>query len=191
MRLVPVADLHALAGPLWRDITPKLSAPAAAGPADAAAAMSDDFGRYLPFDLLVKEDRALMAHGVEGRHPFLDRRVAAAARRLETLGGAGRNRQKAVLRAYVREVIDPDLARVGKHGFSFPCDALYSGPLCPLAEDVLTSRRCRERGFTDPDAVSRVLREHITGKRARGAVLHALVMLELWARRVIDRTTTV
>src|SRR5439155_25949935 len=151
------------------------------------AAMADDRRRYLPFDLLVKEDRALMAHGVEGRHPFLDRRVAAAAKRLETFGGPGRTRQKAVLRAYVREVIDPDLARAGKRGFAFPCDALYSGALCPLAEDVLTSRRCRERGFTDPAAVQRLLREHVTGKRARGAVLHALVVLELWARRVLDR----
>lgn len=188
MRLAAPAEVAALAGQLWRDVP---DAPAVEGPATAAAAMADDHERYLPWDLLVKEDRALMAHGVEGRHPFLDRRVAAAARRLETVGGVGRGRQKAVLRAYVREVIDPDLARVGKHGFSFPCDALYSGPLCPLAEDVLTSRRARERGFVDPDAAQRLLRDHVTGKRLRGALLHALVMLELWARRAVDRVTTV
>jgi hypothetical protein len=31
----------------------------------------------------------------------------------------------------------------------------------------------------------------VTGKRLRGALLHALVMLELWARRAVDRVTTV
>lgn len=188
MRLAAPSEVEALAGPVWRDLPDE---PRLAGPTNAAEAMEDDRRRYLPYDLLVKEDRALMAHGVEGRHPFLDHRVAAAARRLETVGGAGRGRQKAVLRAYVREVVDPDLARVGKHGFSFPCDALYSGPLCPLAEDVLTSRRARERGFVDPEATQRLLREHVTGKRLRGALLHALVMLELWARRAVDRVTTV
>ena len=89
----------------------------------------------------------------------------------------------------MREVIDPDLAREPKRGFAFPCDALYAGPLCPLAEEILTSRPARERGFTDPEAARRLLHEHLTGKRAAGAVIHALVMLELWARRMLDRST--
>ena len=105
-----------------------------------------------------------MSQGIEGRHPFLDRRVAAAAARLEVGGGLGRGKQKQVLRAYVREVIDPDLAQAGKHGFAFPVDALYAGPLCPLAEDLLTSRRARERGFVDPEAAQRVLHDHVTGR---------------------------
>lgn len=188
LRLADAAELAALAGPLWRDLVDPAPVP---GPADPWAAMEDDRRRYLPYDLLVKEDRALLAHGVEGRHPFLDRRVLSAARRLEVRGERGRVRQKAVLRAYVREVVDPDLARAAKHGFSFPTDALYAGPLCPLAEDVLTSRRARERGFVDPETSQRLLREHVTGRRARGPLLHALVMLELWARRVVDRVTTV
>ena len=37
---------------------------------------------WLPHDLLLKLDRCLMAHAVEGRTPFLDRGVAAAAFRL-------------------------------------------------------------------------------------------------------------
>lgn len=157
-----------------------------AGPASAPAAMADDRMRYLPDDLLVKEDRALMAHGVEGRHPFLDRRVAAAAERLELRGGTGRGKQKQVLRAYVREIVDPDLAAGGKRGFAFPCDALYGGPLLHLAQDVLFARRARERGFTVPAAVERLVRDHAAGRARRGAVIHALVMLELWARRVLD-----
>src|SRR5260370_41691430 len=36
-----------------------------------------DCAEWLPNDLLVKFDRCLMAHGVEGRTPFLDPRVAA------------------------------------------------------------------------------------------------------------------
>jgi hypothetical protein len=82
--------------------------------------------------------------------------------------------------------VDPDLARVAKRGFAFPVDALYRGPLRPLAEDTLGSRRTLERGFVEPAAARRLLREHSTGSRTAGAVLHAMVMLELWARRVLD-----
>jgi asparagine synthase (glutamine-hydrolysing) len=185
LRLQSVEEADDVAGPLLEDV-PGLEGEELAEPQASSIAMEDDRTRYLPDDLLVKEDRALMAHGVEGRHPFLDRRVAAAARQVELRGGVGRARQKQVLRAYVREVVDPDLARVRKHGFSFPCDAFYAGALRPLSEDLLCSRRTRERGFTDPAAVVRLLRDHATGKRTAGAVIHALVMLELWARRVLD-----
>lgn len=148
--------------------------------------MADDLCAYLPDDLLVKEDRALMAHGIEGRHPFLDRRVRRAAQAIELAGGAGRGRQKQVLRAYVQEVIDPDLARAPKRGFAFPVDALYRGPLRTLAGDLFTSQSLSDRGFIAPYGAMRVLRDHLRGLRNAGAVIHAIVMLELWARRVLD-----
>jgi len=148
--------------------------------------MADDLTRYLPDDLLAKEDRAFMAHSVEGRYPYLDDRVRRAARDLEIRGGPGRARQKQVLRAYVREVVDTDLADVGKHGFAFPVDELYRKALRGLAEDALLGRRARERGFISPAGARRLLRDHLHGVRDAGQTIHALVMLELWARRVLD-----
>jgi asparagine synthase (glutamine-hydrolysing) len=183
LRLQPERDLRALLGERFAGLADLV---AASGPRTAREAMADDLARYLPDDLLVKEDRALLAHGVEGRHPFLDARVLASADRLELLGSPGRGRQKQVLRAYVREVVDPDLARTVKRGFAFPVDALYRGPLRHLAEEMLCSPRARSRGFLAPAGGRALLRDHLTGARNAGAVLHAFVMLELWARRVLD-----
>lgn len=185
LRLQTPAEVRDLLGPRLKvagDVLPEESV------ITAREAMADDFVRYLPDDLLVKEDRALMAHGIEGRHPFLDRRVRLAARQVEHKGGVGRGRQKQVLRAFVHEVIDPDLARAPKHGFAFPVDELYRGPLRKLAEELVLGRRLRERGFIDPPAAIRLLREHVRGGRNLGAVVHAVVMVELWARRVLDRS---
>jgi asparagine synthase (glutamine-hydrolysing) len=183
LRLQSERDLRALLGERFAGLADLV---AATGPRNAREAMADDLARYLPDDLLVKEDRALLAHGVEGRHPFLDARVLAAADRLELTGSPGRGRQKQVLRAYVREVVDPDLARSAKRGFAFPVDALYRGPLRGLAEEMLCSPRARARGFLAPAGARSLLRDHLTGARNAGAVLHAFVMLELWARRVLD-----
>lgn len=186
LRLQPLSQVQMLMGSRLADAAePKPRV----GPANAQQAMDDDFIGYLPDDLLVKEDRALMAHGVEGRHPFLDRRVRRAASALELSGGVGRGHQKRVLRAFVQEVIDPDLARVPKRGFAFPVDPLYRGALRGLAEDVFASRSMRDRGFVSPHGAMRVMRDHLRGIRSGGAVLHALVMLELWARRVLDGQT--
>ena len=46
------------------------------------SAQAADCADWLPNDLLIKVDRCLMSHGVEGRTPFLDPEVAAVAFRL-------------------------------------------------------------------------------------------------------------
>ena len=184
LRLRPIDEVRRVMGPLLsRTAEPEHRT----GPKSARAAMDDDVMRYLPDDLLVKEDRAFMAHAIEGRHPFLDRRVIRAARDLEIRVGPGRGQQKHILRAYVRDVIDEDLARVAKRGFAFPVDALYRGALRPLAEDALLGQRARERGFVSPVGVRRLFRAHLVGRINAGQIIHALVVLELWARRTLDR----
>jgi asparagine synthase (glutamine-hydrolysing) len=182
LRLQPHDAWRRLLGPRLLSRAEPPPRPEPTTPSDAMAA---DLEQYLPDDLLVKEDRALMAHGVEGRHPFLDRRVRAAARALTLTGRPGRAQQKRVLRAYVAEVVEPDLARAPKRGFSFPVDALYRGPLRPLAEEVVYGRSMRERGLVAPAGAVQVLKEHLRQERDAGAVLHAIVMLELWSRRVL------
>ena len=183
LRLQPLGDVKGVLGPLLEEVgdpEPRV------GPETAWEAMADDLARYLPDDLLVKEDRAFMAHAVEGRYPFLDGRVRRAARDLELKGSAGRARQKQVLRAYVRDVIDADLARTPKHGFAFPVDTLYRTTLRGLAEDALLGTKARDRGFLSPAGARRMLRDHLHGARNVGQTIHAFVMLELWARRVLD-----
>ncbi len=78
LRALPIA---------WRDGIAAAEAQAAtAGRSRLAAAQATDMADWLPHDLLLKLDRCLMAHAVEGRTPFLDPRhrrggVPAARRR--------------------------------------------------------------------------------------------------------------
>ena len=70
----------------WRDGIAAAEAEAGdGGRSRFAAAQATDVADWLPHDLLLKLDRCLMAHGVEGRTPFLDAgcgagRVPAAGR---------------------------------------------------------------------------------------------------------------
>ena len=53
-----------------------------AGLDDVATMQLVDINTWLPWDILVKADRASMAHGLELRTPFLDREVMSVASRL-------------------------------------------------------------------------------------------------------------
>ncbi|MDE2574902.1 MAG: asparagine synthase (glutamine-hydrolyzing) [Rhodospirillales bacterium] len=95
-------------------------------PADYApmqAAQAVDVAEWLPNDLLVKLDRCLMAHGVEGRTPFLDPVVAAFAFRLPEAQRASLRFGKVLLRDWLAGAFPAAGAYARKKGFKPPVGA--------------------------------------------------------------------
>ena len=87
------------------------------------AAQAIDVAEWLPNDLLVKLDRCLMAHGVEGRTPFLDPKVAAFAFRLPDASKAGLRFGKILLREWLARRFPQAGAYARKKGFKPPVGA--------------------------------------------------------------------
>lgn len=87
------------------------------------AAQAADIAEWLPNDLLVKLDRCLMAHGVEGRTPLLDPAVVAASFRLpDRLKVRGRT-GKWLLRAWLERHFPAARPFAPKQGFTVPVAA--------------------------------------------------------------------
>jgi asparagine synthase (glutamine-hydrolysing) len=82
-----------------------------------------DVATWLPNDLLLKLDRCLMAHGLEGRTPFLDPAVAAfafpLADRFKTRGRYG----KWLLRKWLERACPAAEPWARKQGFTVPVEA--------------------------------------------------------------------
>jgi len=55
-----------------------------------------------------------------------------------------------------------------------------------MAYDTLLSAQARARGLFRPDAVERLLDEHVSGRRLHHDRIWALLMLELWFDMWID-----
>src|SRR5437867_184055 len=79
-----------------------------------------DLGTYLVDDLLVKTDRASMAHSLEARVPFLDPVVTNFALALPTRHKVRGLRKKVLLRKAAAPLVPPELLRRRKRGFSIP-----------------------------------------------------------------------
>jgi asparagine synthase (glutamine-hydrolysing) len=80
-----------------------------------------DLTTYLPGDILVKVDRAAMAHGLETRAPFLDRDLAEFALSLPaSLKVDTRGRTKIVLRHACEQYWPEEVRARGKQGFGSP-----------------------------------------------------------------------
>ncbi len=156
--------------------------------ADLLARLQDvDFGIYLVDDLLVKTDRASMAHSLEARVPFLDTAVANFAfslpRRHKVRGFA----KKVLLRKAAAPLLPGAVVHGRKRGFSIPAAAWLRGDLEPFARDTLSAGTLRRQGFFDPAVVARLLDDHVAGRADLSRQLWGLLAFTLWHERHVER----
>ncbi len=145
------------------------------------AAQTTDIHGWLHADLLLKLDRCLMAHGIEGRTPFLDRGIARYAFSLPDKLKIRDDLGKWVLRHWLARYCPAAGAFARKRGFTVPVGAWIAsrgaelGPLVARQPAIaeLCHREPVEALFAAPG-----------GKGGRAA--WALLFYALWHRRHID-----
>ena len=180
-RLMEVFPLE-LRRRLWTDAT--RAQPVRLEPArpDIAGLQLLDLRTYLPGDLLLKADTASMAHSLELRSPLLDHEVVELGLALpDRLKARGRDGKVALRRAFAAE-LPPEVSGRGKTGFGVPLGRWFREDLRELARDVLAT----DRGWFRPETVTRLLDEHVSGRRDHGHRLWCLLMLELWVREHVE-----
>ncbi len=154
------------------------------GEAEPLARMQDvDLGLYLVDDLLVKTDRLSMAHSLELRVPFLDRRVAEFALALPTPLKVRGLAKKRLLRRALAPLLPREVVRGRKQGFSIPLAAWLRGPLEPFARETLSAATLARQGCLDPDTVTPLLDRHCSGKEDLSRQLWGLMAFTLWFDR--------
>ncbi len=148
----------------------------------------DDLGRYLwldqkyylPDDILYKCDRMSMAHSLEVRPPFLDHRIVEFAASLPTAMKVRNGTLKHILRETVRDKVPAAILDRRKEGFDIPAHQWLRGALRPLLTDVVNAAAARRTGLFHPDAVERLVQDHLARRANVGYHLWGLLTLFLW-----------
>ena len=68
----------------------------------------------------------------------------------------------------------------GKHGFGVPFRQWFRGLLAPALREILGPDRLASSGLFDPDALARLVAEHLSGARDHAKLLWSLVVFEQW-----------
>jgi len=135
----------------------------------------------------VKTDRASMAWSLEARVPYLDPAVTNLALALRTRHKVRGLSKKVLLRKAAEPLVPHEIARGKKRGFSIPAAAWLRGELEGFARETLSADTLRRQGYLRPEAVTRLIDDHVAGRADLSRQLWGLLALTLWHERHVDR----
>ena len=145
------------------------------------AAQLLDLHTYLPDEILVKVDRATMAHGIEARVPFLDPKLVELAFSIDGTLHYRNGERKAVLKAAARRWLPESVLTTRKKGFSIPVDKwiLRGGMGAQMTGEIadgwlVAHAILRQDGLSD--AIEKLPANFVL----------QLYLLERWARRWVS-----
>jgi asparagine synthase (glutamine-hydrolysing) len=141
-----------------------------------------DYKTWLADDILVKVDRASMAHGLEVRSPFLDHRLVEFCAGLPAHLKLSGVRGKKILREVAKGQVPAGVIARKKAGFNAPVSHWIAGPWRELVHDTLRAKDAGV-GMFNQGNIKKLLDDHTAGKRDHGFLIFTLLMFALWARR--------
>ncbi|MBF0300684.1 MAG: asparagine synthase (glutamine-hydrolyzing) [Oligoflexia bacterium] len=143
-----------------------------------------DFEKYLPDDLLVKVDRASMAHSLEVRSPFLDHKLVEFAASIPLGIKFSKYRLKYLLKHHMlKDVLERKILFRPKMGFGVPIHSWFKNELYSYAKEVLMDGTFSQNFNFNKVYIEKLLSDHKNSRSNNSNKLWTLLMLGLWYDR--------
>ncbi len=142
---------------------------------------------YLPYDYLVKIDRASMANSVECRSPFLDSDLLDYVGRIPPLVKFTKRRTKYLLKKLGENYLPQEILYTEKRGFGIPVDQWLSNNLRTVCEKIIFNKYALHRDYFNYDLVRQIWAEHQRKINNHKHRLWSLLWFELWHLMFIDK----
>ncbi len=136
-------------------------------------------------------DRMAMAHGIEGRFPFLDHRLVEFAARLPPAMKLKGLREKHVLREAARGLLPPAILERAKQPYRAPDSRAFVGEDAPAyVEDCLSEANVAAAGLFNARAVAKLHRkcraQPVSGFRDNTAFV-GILSTQLWLKAFAEK----
>lgn len=137
-----------------------------------------DIKTWLVDDILVKVDRASMAHSLETRAPFLDHRLVEFAARLPVSLKLKGQEKKYILKKSQEKYLPHETLYRQKKGFNAPISLWLNKETKALAKDAMYGEKMQH--LTNSSVLDKLWQEHETQQVDHGLKLFGLTCLGLW-----------
>ncbi|WP_047152008.1 asparagine synthase (glutamine-hydrolyzing) [Aneurinibacillus tyrosinisolvens] len=137
-----------------------------------------DIHTWLRGDILMKADKMSMAHSLELRVPFIDKKVFELAAAIPTKYKLSNSATKFVLREAMKDILPPSVQHRRKLGFPVPIRVWLRGEFYGWAKEVIHSANVEN--FINKSAALQMLEQHKEGKIDYSRKLWTIIIFIIW-----------
>ena len=138
-----------------------------------------DMNMWLPGDILLKADKMCMAHSLELRVPFLDKKVMEFAQHIPARFRVNENGNKQVVRHAANRVLPDEWATRPKKGFPVPLKFwLREQKYYDYVKEYFTAPWAEE--FFDTSKLMRMLDDHFEGRALNQRKIYTALTFLIW-----------
>lgn len=135
----------------------------------------------LPELLLMRLDKMLMAHGIEGRAPYLDTELVEFSLRLPTEFKFKNGNGKLIFKKSIEHLLPKEIITRQKMGFCGSAGNILSGKIKEFAYNLLVERKILDE-WINTDEIKYLFAQHTLGQEGRSFRIWNLLNLGLWVR---------
>lgn len=139
-----------------------------------------DITTQLSEEFLFMTDRFSMAHSVEARVPFLDRKFVELTFQIPAKLRTRPKKVKHLLLKSIGDLLPKKLLTAPKKGFSIPERLWHQGKLRPLIKHLLAPQRLKKQGIFQPLFYQQFVHPHLEGKMDFTNQVRTALMFQLW-----------
>lgn len=141
-----------------------------------------DMNMWLPGDILLKADKMCMAHSLELRVPFLDKKVMEFAQHVPARFRVNENGNKQVLRHAANRCLPDEWATRPKKGFPVPIKFwLREQKYYDYVKEYFQADFAEE--FFDRDKLMKLLDDHFEGRALNQRKIYTALTFLIWYKR--------
>ena len=164
----------------WRDLEPLMESTDELGGLQFIEIRSS-----LPDELLMYGDKLSMAHGLEGRVPYLDQEIVEYVDRLSASFKVRGTSRKWLHREVGKRFVPGEITSRRKLGFASPVDEWFRDSVAGEMLTTLSDEGSMIYGYLNHGEVKRLVDEHRLGRANNFKILFSIVVLEEWLRKFI------
>lgn len=131
-------------------------------------------------DLMVKNDRMMMAHSIEARFPWMDRILMEFASSVPARIRMKRLTRRSLQKKAMRGIVPEAIHRRTNMGLEMPHSNWFLGGLKNMAQRYLDPKEIGKSGILEPRAVETMWREHLAGVKDHGRSLWCIINFQVW-----------
>jgi asparagine synthase (glutamine-hydrolysing) len=165
----------------WRDLEPLMESTDELGGLQFIEIRSS-----LPDELLMYGDKLSMAHGLEGRVPYLDQEVVEYVERLSASFKVRGRSRKWLHREVGKRFVPEEISARRKLGFASPVDEWFRESVAGEMLTTLSDEGSMIYGYLEHNEVKRLVDDHRSGRSNNFKILFSIVVLDEWLKKFMD-----